>query len=290
MDDDFCNLKQVQFVSSTYFELFGDMMQINCQELAYRYLMLIESSCSFKAIGNYYNYITRKIKYYECYRTSQECEQVYKEFYATSMKLNEVNDALRVEHILSKFTLSKALFELKTMRKENKQLENASHIDKLTQLYNRRYLSKLQSKVMMGKKQILLGYVMLDIDYFKEYNDFYGHSKGDAAIVCVADVLKHNAMDRVYASRYGGDEFLVLFVDHTKESIAAYIEAVQTELKNRSVPHEKSRSAAYLTLSIGFCNGTVSNESMLHELLECADSAFYQAKEDGRNCYRYQTI
>lgn len=281
--------EHIQFVESVYYEVYDHMISIDCKEMAYRYLTLVASCSSYKNIGRYYNYITQKIKYYERYCTPTECEEVYKEFYDVSLKLNKVDNALRIENVLSKINLTKAMYDLKTIRKENKQLENASHIDELTQLYNRRYISKLITKVQIGSQAMTLGYVMLDVDYFKEYNDYYGHFKGDEALQCVASILKKNKKDDIYASRYGGDEFLVLFVNYTKAQIIRYIENVQKELMLQNVPHEKSNCSSVLTLSIGFSNHLVDDNSMMNHLLECADKALYQAKEDGRNCYRYSS-
>lgn len=290
IDDGLSNFSHTQFVSSAYFEVFDHMLFLDCKEMTYRYLTLLESYSSHKKIGDYYNYIVRKTRYYQRYGTSEECDKVYREFYKTSLKLNEVDDAMRVENILSKINLTQALFDLKTIRNENKQLENASHIDELTHLYNRRYLLKLKSKVLIGQDNFQLGYVMLDVDYFKEYNDFYGHFKGDEALRHVADILiKHNKKD-IYASRYGGDEFLVLFVNYTKEQIEHYIQCIQKDLKTCNVPHEKSKCASQLTLSIGFSNGYATNETLHNHLLACADKALYQAKDKGRNCYCYQPI
>lgn len=290
VDEGLIDIKHVQLVISVYFEVFGHMIQIDCKEYAYQYLSLLEANCGKQNIGDYYHYISCKMQYYECYGTSAECEQAYKDYYETYANVNEVNNSIHVENVLQKIDLAKTIFEINSLRKENIQLENMSHIDELTQLYNRRYLTKLQSKVRMGEQHITMGYVMLDVDYFKEYNDHYGHFKGDKALQCVAGILKNQEDDHIYASRYGGDEFLVLFVNHSREQIVDYIEKVRAELKHQKIPHVNSRCAPIVTLSIGFSNHLVSNQDMMDEVLECADEALYQAKEDGRNCYRYKSV
>lgn len=231
LDEGLSDFEHAQLVVSVYFENFGHMLRIECKEYAYRYLSLLEATTSIKNIGDYYTYIRCKLQFYECYGSSAECEQVYQEYYEINLKMNELNNSIHIKNVLSKIDLSKVLFEIKSLYKEKVQLENVSHIDELTQLYNRRYITKMQSKVRMKEQQKTIGFVMIDVDYFKEYNDFYGHFKGDKALQCVASLLKKNEDQNIYASRYGGDEFLVLFVNHTKEQIIKYIENVQMELK-----------------------------------------------------------
>lgn len=285
-----CEFEHIQFVESVYYEIFDHMISIDCKEMSYRYLLLVASCSSYKNIGRYYNYITQKIKYYERYGSISECEQVYKEFYKVSLKLNDVDNALRVENVLAKIDLTKALFDLRTMRKENKQLESASHIDELTQLYNRRYISKLVTKVQIGNETKSLGYMMLDVDYFKEYNDFYGHFKGDEVLQYVASILKKHEKENLYASRYGGDEFLVLFVNYTKEQIQSYIQLIQADIQQSNIVHEKSKCSSYISVSIGYSQGILQDHTMQTDLLQCADQALYQAKEAGRNCYRFKAL
>ncbi len=290
IDDGLSKFSHTQFVSSAYFEVFDHMLLIDCKEMAHRYLLLLESYCTFKKIGEYYNYIVRKMKYYERYGTIEECNLVYREFYKTSLKLNEVDDALRIENILSKIDFTIALFDLREMRKENEQLENASYLDELTQLYNRRYIFKIKKKVLTEKEHVQIGYAIFDVDYFKEYNDTYGHFKGDEALRCVANILKQNNKENIYACRYGGDEFLVLFIGYTKDDIEKYIQKEQEELVQCNVEHKTSKSSSCLSLSIGFSEGFPTNETMHKQLLESADQALYKAKEAGRNCYRYTAI
>ena len=114
-----------------------------------------------------------------------------------------------------------------------------------------------------GKK---LGFIMLDVDYFKPYNDFYGHFKGDDALKSVARVLKDNQMDGMYVSRYGGDEFVCLCMD---------MEAV-------AIPHEKSPGLKVLTVSMGYCNEIYRKGMDWEPVLNRADRELYSIKKKKR--------
>ncbi|MGX8850800.1 diguanylate cyclase [Amedibacillus sp. YH-ame10] len=289
IEDGLCEFNHEPFVVSVYFEVFDHILKIDCKEYAQYYLSLLEANCTQKSIGDYYQYKKRKVKFYECYGTQEECIQAYKEYFEANEKLIEVNNTIHVENGLSKISLSKAMLEIKTIRKENKQLENLSHIDELTQLYNRWHMSKMQANIVIDKN-VFIGFVILDVDYFKEYNDFYGHLKGDEALKSVADVLKFYEREGIYASRYGGDEFLVMFKNYKDEEIIDYIMNVQAELHKRAIPHEKSRCSSLLSLSIGCSNARITDKEMIKSLLESADKALYQAKESGRNCYSYHDM
>lgn len=264
-------------------EVCSYMLDIGCRELALRYLELLKTCCGFDNLGDYYNYQVFRTRYYEQFGTAEEQEQAYQEFYEVSVRLNETNDSMRVQAELSKIELSRALLDRQAMRREKQELEDASHMDELTWLYNRRYLSKLLSKVAPAGESTTIGYIMLDVDYFKQYNDFYGHFKGDDALRCVADLLRAHATDGIYPSRYGGDEFLVLCVNWSDCRMEDYIRLVQAGLAEKKVPHEKSLCSQYLSLSVGYSSGTVVGSPSAERLLELADQALYEAKKQGRD-------
>jgi diguanylate cyclase (GGDEF)-like protein len=125
---------------------------------------------------------------------------------------------------------------------------------------------------------------MMDIDFFKNYNDFYGHTKGDAVLQAVGRVLKATAEEeKLYAARIGGEEFVVLWAENR------VLEAERVALKLRErvnalqIPHDRSAAASCVTASFGiyFMRGGSADEP--EEMLDAADAAMYKAKEAGRD-------
>lgn len=172
------------------------------------------------------------------------------------------------------------------MRREAQELETAGHLDELTGLYNRRYFNKMVSKAVQNQKITHLGIIMIDVDYFKQYNDYYGHFMGDGALKAVAKVLASYAEADISVSRYGGDEFVCLCQNISDDEVDQYVDAVYTEMKKRNIPHQKSKCSDRVSLSIGYWSGVVGERKLTETMIQWADEALYKAKEDGRNCYR----
>lgn len=273
--------------TSVAMEVCGYMLDVDCQELALYYLHLTETYCGPDNLGDCYNFQALRVRYYERFGTPEERRQAYRKFYEVSIKMTAADQAMRVQAELAKIELTRALQDRQAMRREKRELEDASHMDELTWLYNRRYLSKLLSKVAPAGESTVIGYIMLDVDYFKQYNDFYGHFKGDDVLRCVADLLRTYTTDGAYPGRYGGDEFLVLCVNWSSRQMEDYIRLVQAGLEEKKMPHEKSLCSAHLTLSIGYSKGTVVDERSAERLLELADQALYEAKKQGRDRFAY---
>lgn len=159
-----------------------------------------------------------------------------------------------------------------------------SVLDQMTRLYTRTYLDEYMKR---NKKKLLnhpLSVIMLDIDYFKQYNDCYGHLKGDAGIKTIAEILIKAAGKNGRAVRYGGEEMLVLLPNSDKAYAEKTAEWIQAAVKEEEIPHCRSEAAKYLTVSMGIYTKEYQGEDIF-ELIGKADEALYQAKEAGRNRY-----
>lgn len=212
-------------------------------------------------------------------------EKSYEDFYLAMMQ-NE-SDAKKAtgEGFKNLIDLYEVEKEREKMVKEHSDLEKAVNNDELTGINNRRYLSKLMTKALQDKQISSLGYVMLDVDFFKEYNDYYGHSEGDRILIEVAGMIKGNLPDNAYAGRYGGDEFACLFIDKSDQEIIDFVEALRKETAGRAIAHVRGGESKTLTLSIGIYNETNLDCIEEHDLVQRADEALYQAKNEGRNTY-----
>jgi len=169
----------------------------------------------------------------------------------------------------------------------NRELKRLSSMDGLTGLANRRQFdTTLEQEWQRAiRSELLLSLLFADIDYFKRYNDSYGHQAGDDCLKKVADSLQktvHRPSDLV--SRYGGEEFVIILPDTTSEGALAVAEKMLKHIDDLKIPHKNSDSADHVTLSIGVATLCPEEGSSPNELIEAADRVLYKAKDNGRNC------
>jgi len=168
---------------------------------------------------------------------------------------------------------------------DKKKVEYLSITDELTQLYNRRHFNlKIEEELNRAKrKNYNISFIMLDIDYFKNYNDTYGHQAGDEALKKISKVLKiHTQRAGDYAFRIGGEEFAIL-VSFNKEKSIELIKSLQKGIEELAIEHKTSKVSPYITSSIGLVVREGSKLKDSNELYMLADKALYKAKEEGRN-------
>ena len=165
-----------------------------------------------------------------------------------------------------------------------------SNTDFLTGLHNRRHYSELLQKEWKSccRDQIPFSALMLDIDFFKIYNDTYGHQKGDACIQMIAwQMKKIISRPRDVIARYGGEEFVILLPNTTLEGAIALAESIRSSIAAERLPHEGSPVFGIVTISIGVASVIPDDKSEPESLVGKADEALYAAKEKGRNNVKY---
>ncbi len=166
------------------------------------------------------------------------------------------------------------------------QLRLMSMKDGLTNIANRRsFDERLDAEWRRSSRNGReLSLLMIDIDHFKEFNDFYGHLEGDACIKAVAQALAESA-PRVtdFVARYGGEEFAVLMAESSEESALAVANTCREAVAALAIPHSKSITSTHVTISVGACSMSVEPGMDASELIGKADQALYQAKSKGRN-------
>jgi len=164
-------------------------------------------------------------------------------------------------------------------------------IDQLTGIYNRRFFDGNMKKIIksLSRTDGSLSLLMIDIDFFKNYNDTYGHDMGDTCLKNVASIISKSIIrEDDFAARYGGEEFAVV-LPNTKENGASVIaERILENVRNRGIPHKNSSAADYVTVSIGGTTGTVKHSQNASHYVKFADSALYKSKQNGRNQYTFE--
>ena len=160
-------------------------------------------------------------------------------------------------------------------------------IDSLTQVYNRRYFDQQLSLEWRRLKRTRdrLSLIMCDVDYFKSYNDTYGHQQGDKCLQQIAQaistVVKRPAD---ILARYGGEEFCIILPQTPKSGAMKVAEAIQVAISQLQIPHLHSAVDSVVTASMGVASTILNSQDSPLLLLEAADLALYEAKERGRNC------
>ena len=180
------------------------------------------------------------------------------------------------------FTIEKALDK----RRMERELVRLSRTDGLTGLYNQRYFYEVLNLEMRRahRQNTPISIILLDVDKFKEYNDHYGHIRGDECLIDVARVLRictQRTSDLI--ARYGGEEFVALLPDSDLEGGLTVAEDCLQAIADAAIEHLGSEVAPYITVSIGVAAMLPIHDKSSTMLIEQADIALYQAKQNGRN-------
>lgn len=187
--------------------------------------------------------------------------------------------------------LNRVELEQKDIEAYNRNLESIALYDSLTGLANRTYLNEYLSQKFEQAyaNQTLFGVELMDIDYFKEYNDTYGHLAGDVCIESVANVLKEIETESVFCARYGGDEFMVVYSNMTVQEVRNVVESIQNKVRDMDIFHESSECENKVTVSQGVFIKIPEEQNREWDFNSMADNVLYEAKKQGRNRYHIAT-
>jgi diguanylate cyclase (GGDEF)-like protein/PAS domain S-box-containing protein len=171
----------------------------------------------------------------------------------------------------------------KNLLKKKNHFHQQSIRDHLTGLFNRRYLDETMARELnrASRKNLPVGLIMADVDYFKEINDTFGHAAGDAILRKLGEVLRENVRSEDVASRYGGDEFIVLLPEASREITKNRAEKL-LEIVRQAIIRFNEVTFKTVTLSAGVSVFSEDGEAA-ESILKAADLALYHAKEKGRN-------
>ncbi len=168
----------------------------------------------------------------------------------------------------------------------NRALQRLASVDGLTQIANRRCFDKtLQSEwLRMARNQEPISLILLDLDFFKFYNDHYGHQGGDECLKKVAEILDLNAQQGGdLSARYGGEEFAVILSQTDAQGAMRVAKSIRNDLKAQAIPHALSKVNKCVTASIGIASTVPNAELSVEWLIGEADRSLYQAKLEGRD-------
>lgn len=184
---------------------------------------------------------------------------------------------------------------LQQIDEQQKELEHANarllyqvDHDGLSGLCNKNYLNRYLEKAFTEavQKQLSLSILFLDIDFFKQMNDYYGHQKGDECIVVLAESLK-KCMPDEFLARYGGDEFVVVMYGRSEEYVKQLVNMLLQDIAEKKIEHAASKVSDIMTVTIGIMHEIPQKYNRVWDFLSAADVALYQQKREKRGCARF---
>ena len=223
-----------------------------------------------------------------CYRKNQD-ETAYLEeagrFYELTESLDRENHYMIANMLSVRRSLEHANEKRREMEKANERLLEKSETDPLTRLANRFRLNDYLERAFERARddQRAFAVEILDIDYFKEYNDNYGHQAGDTCIVAIADELRKMQSRDTFCARYGGDEFIIIYEYKTEDEVFSMAESLRERILDRRIEHVCSKAIPVVTISQGICFDVAPEGSRSWDFLHAADMMLYEVKKRSRN-------
>lgn len=169
---------------------------------------------------------------------------------------------------------------------EKRYAEMNSVTDTLTRINNRRYFDDILRREFYNLKRngLPLSMIIMDVDYFKKYNDTYGHQGGDECLKTVAKAIKKSVpRETDTVARYGGEEFTVILPNTDRYGAMELAERIRSAVESLNIPHNSSLISDRVTMSLGVATAYKKNLSFPEQIISFADEALYKAKEKGRN-------
>lgn len=172
------------------------------------------------------------------------------------------------------------------------ELLHLSQHDALTKVSNRRTFDEMLDSYFEQARhdEVPLSLLFIDVDFFKKYNDHYGHQKGDEVISAIAKSIKDSIRHMDFVARYGGEEFVVLLPETDAHGAYAVASNIFNAVERLAIPHSQSLVSSNVTISLGFTVYKGEAEIFKSDFLQRADQALYRAKQLGRNQIYYHTV
>ncbi len=184
------------------------------------------------------------------------------------------------------YIVIREMLTAKKLEEERSRFKEQSIKDELTGLSNRRdFLNSvtLYTSVCQHVHQTIC-VIMMDVDHFKDYNDFYGHAQGDLVLKMIGNILKKLVQEElVFAARVGGEEFIILWIENRLTEAERLALKLKQMINDLRIPHVKSNTTSYITASYGLYILRGGSMDSADELYQKADQALYEAKNRGRN-------
>ena len=262
------------------------LLELNKSEILWDILNVLEDLTKRANIVNLQRkIISLKIKYYRANGEGASFLQAAGLHYQLTEMVEQENQNMIKSMMDVRNSLEQANEQRRIVEEANLRLQQKSETDQLTGLANRYRLNTYSENVFERCKQnrTPMAVEILDIDYFKQYNDNYGHREGDTCITAIADELKKMENERVFCARYGGDEFIIIYENMTLEEIANEAEGLRRRIMALKMEHRYSLALPIVTVTQGICYDVPVGENKNWDFLHTADMMLYRVKKQSRN-------
>lgn len=276
----------VMDVFDDFYELCRLLLEIEQEEPFWDIINILEKLTKSAGIVNLQRkIIALKIRYYRSRQDNAGYLQAAGLYYELTEVMEQENQYMISNMLSVRKSLERANEKRREVELANEELQEKSETDPLTHLANRFRLNDYSERAVerARKASRALAVEILDIDYFKEYNDNYGHQAGDACIVMIAEELQGMNSSRIFCARYGGDEFIIIYENMTKQEVLAEAEGLRERILKRKMEHIYSKALPVVTISQGICYDIPTEENRSWDFLHAADMRLYHVKKESRN-------
>lgn len=267
-----------------YLDLLDNLVSLDDYDRVERMVEVLEPTVLVsKSIPLMLRYYQIMISYYR--KTKKEGINVlYYEFYEL-MKQRELKvRESRISNIKTRISLEHEMLKQQRNEREVKRLKSKSEHDVLTGLANRYLLNEYCEQLFEENRRVKseFGIIVIDIDYFKIYNDFYGHLEGDVCIKGIAEVIQRFSHGQ-FCSRFGGDEFFVITSGLAEEVLYQMSEEIREGVLSLKLRQPEEVAMRYVTVSQGICSAIPIKDQTYSDFIHAADMALYRGKKAERN-------
>ena len=231
--------------------------------------------------------LTLRMKYYKAVGLTTEYERCGVKYFELSLEMDRENENMVVDTIALRNRYNDLTLITNEVKRENEVLLKRSETDPLTGMYNRQKLNTFGDSAFERARKNKTGFAVeiLDIDYFKEYNDNYGHQAGDRCIRFVSDsIMSLKENPGVFCSRYGGDEFVLIYENYSEQEVFEMAKTLKERIVEGAYEHKYSKvPIGVVTISQGIFWGIPKSGYSLWNYLHAADNNLYKVKKKSRN-------
>lgn len=244
------------------------------------------------ALGVHKQVINLRMKYYQKIGDVENCEKMALKYYEVVEQFEGMRNKIVSHNIMSRMYLEEESAKRKEIERTNLLLRQKSEHDALTGMSNRYKLNEWFELAFYRAyaNGTPLAVEILDIDFYKQFNDNYGHQAGDDCLIRIAQAIRSmEEYPNVFTARYGGDEFVVIYEDYSFEDVDRMARILRNKIHDLNIEHKYSKVSDRITISQGLFYRIPAGSNKPWDFLHCADMTLYGIKNRSRDSYHITT-